>query len=726
VTDPICQPNTAFATAVAAVRSGDQAPEQAVAGLLAKLTDDELLGLLDGDLPFRGLLSLNKRFRTVPTAGGQVDRLGIPGVRFTDGPRGVVLGASTNFPVATSRAATWDTALEQAIGDAIGAEVRARGANLFAGICVNLAPAPGWGRSQESYGEDPVLIGAMGAAVIEGVHPWAMTCVKHFALNSMEEARFQVDVRVAEDVLREVYLPHFRVVVEAGVDSVMSAYNSVNGEWAGENGHLLTEILRQDWGFAGFVQTDWVWGLRHPVESVAAGQELEMPIRQQHAAALPAALRDGRLARADVERAATRLLTAQLQLALRAHPAPAADVVVSPKHRELAREAARRGCVLLRNEPVEGAPVLPLVEQTLKRLAVLGSLADKPNLGDIGSSMVSPPSTVSVLQGLRERLGQRVVQPDSPDLPAAVAAAREADAAVVVVGLSETDEGESIVAVDTDAVRLFGGIARYRPIASVVRALMALGTRGQMAGGDRSDLHLHAGDVELIRAVAAANDRTIVVVIAGGTVMLDPWDSEVTAVLLAWYPGMEGGRAVADLLLGDAEPAGRLPFVIPRRREHLPVVDWHARTVTYGRWWGQRKLDHDGNAAAYPFGFGLGYTSFTIYDLTVGPVDGERFQASVSVSNAGPRAGRHVVQIYAHQPDTGGRPVRVLLGFAAVAAGSGQTVHVTVDCTTRPLQRWTGDHLQGPDGRVILEAASYSGDPAAVTGELITHPAAHD
>jgi beta-glucosidase len=189
---------------------------------------------------------------------------------------------------------------------------------------------------------------------------------------------------------------------------------------------------------------------------------------------------------------------------------------------------------------------------------------------------------------------------------------------------------------------------------------------------------------------------------------------------------MEGGRAVADLLLGDGEPTGRLPLVIPRRREHLPVVDWHGRTVTYGRWWGQRKLDHDGNAAAYPFGFGLGYTSFTIDDVTVCPVDGERFQASVSVSNAGPRAGRHVVQIYAHQPDTGGRPVRVLLGFAAVAARSGQTVPLTVDCTTRPLQRWTTGRLQVPDGAVTLEAAAYSGDPAAVTADLITNPAARD
>ncbi len=176
---------------------------------------------------------MSERYNKVPFEAGRIDRLGIPGIRFTDGPRGVALGSSTAFPVAIARAASWDPDLERAVADVIGAEARAQGANLWAGICINLAYAPGWGRAQESYGEDPLLLGAMGAASVEGVNPWVMSCVKHFALNSMEEARFRVDVRVAEDVLREVYLPHFRTVVDAGVDCVMSAYNSVNGSWAG-------------------------------------------------------------------------------------------------------------------------------------------------------------------------------------------------------------------------------------------------------------------------------------------------------------------------------------------------------------------------------------------------------------------------------------------------------------------------------------------------------------
>ncbi|MEV8403797.1 glycoside hydrolase family 3 C-terminal domain-containing protein [Streptomyces niveus] len=721
MTDPVHPPGTAFADAVDAVRAGKDV-ETAIAGLLGRMTDDELLWLLDGDLTLRtGFRQMSSEYNTLPIEAGRVDRLGIPGIRFTDGPRGVVMGNATAFPASIARAATWDTDLEHRIGDAIGAEARALGANLFAGICVNLAYAPGWGRSQESYGEEPVLLGAMGAALTDGVNPWVMSCVKHFALNSMEEARFTVDVQVADDVLHEVYLPHFRTVVAAGADCVMSSYNSVNGIWAGENHYLLTEVLRDTWGFTGFVMSDFLFGLRRPIESVAAGQELEMPLRQQRARELPAALADGRLARADLRVAATRILTAQVHLALRARPTPARDVVASAAHRELARDAARDGSVLLRNELTDGAAVLPFSADALRRLAVVGRLADQPNLGDAGSSKVRPPSTSSVLAGLRERLGNRVVH--GRDLAAATAAARTADAAVVVVGLSSLDEGEAMAKVDPQVIRTLGGITRLPGVARLLSKVVAAGDRTKKMGGDRRDLRLHADDVALIQAVATVNRRTVVVVVAGGAVVLDPWEDEVAGILLAWYPGMEGGRAIADLLCGDAEPGGRLPVAIPRRREDLPVVEWDARTVAYGRWWGQRKLDREGITAAHPFGFGLGYTTFSLADLQVGPVENERFTVTVSVTNTGRRTGRHVVQIYAHLPEQE-RTVRALIGFQAVRdVAPDETRTVTVDCSTRPLQRWTRDgftieHL----ATVQIEAASWSGDPSAVTAVLTTRP----
>ncbi|MFD1714791.1 glycoside hydrolase family 3 C-terminal domain-containing protein [Amnibacterium flavum] len=712
--DPILTPGTAFADAVDSVRRGARGVEEAAASLRSLLTEQELLWLLDGDLPVvRGLWGFAIGYGATTYQGGQLDRLGIPGIRFTDGPRGVVTGVATAFPAALARAATFDPELERRIGDAMGAEARARGANLFAGICVNLAYAPGWGRSQESYGEEPVLLGAMGSAVTEGVNPWVMSCLKHFAVNSMEVSRFQVDVRVDEDLLHEIYLPHFRQVVEAGADSVMTAYNSVNGTWAGDNGHLMTDILRERWGFEGFTMTDFVWGLRDPVGSVRAGQDLEMPLRQQRAATLPQALHDGRLALADVHAAADRLLAAQIRLALRARPTPDLDVIASPAHRELAREAARRSVVLLRNTTVGQAPALPLDADAIGTIAVLGSLLDSPNLGDVGSSVVTPPSTVSVLQGLRERLGDRVVHVAERDLPGIA----HADAVVVVVGLSSADEGESLLGVTTPATQLLGGLARIRPIAAALGRVMGVLSKWKGWGGDRDDLRLHASDVALIRAAARLNRRVIVVVIGGGTIVLDPWDQEVAAVLLAWYPGMEGGRALADVLFGDAEPAGRLPLAIPHRKGDLPVLDWRASSVRYGRWWGQRKLDRDGVPAAYPFGFGLGYSPFSLDSLTLGPVEDERFSAVVRVTNRGVRAGRHVVQVYAAREE-GGRTVRPLLGFRSVAIGAGETVEVEVGASTRPLQRWTADGFVTDPGEITVEAASYSGDPGALAAPL--------
>lgn len=711
--------DTAFAIAVEAVRHGDQTLDAAVADLIDLLTERELLWLLDGDLTIlRGVREMSQRYNKVPFEGGRIDRLGIPGIRFTDGPRGVALGASTAFPVAIARAATWDIDLEREVASVIGAEARAQGANLWAGICVNLAYAPGWGRAQESYGEDPVLLGAMGAAAVEGVNPWVMSCVKHFALNSMEEARFRVDVGVAEDVLHEVYLPHFRTVVEAGVDCVMSAYNSVNGTWAGQNRYLLTDVLRMQWRFTGFVLTDFIWGLRDPVGSVAAGQDLEMPFRQQRASTLPSALATGTLERTDVERAAHRQLSAQIRFAVRARPTPPADVVASAGHRRLAREVGCRGAVLLRNQVIGHTPALPLIQASLTRVALLGPLANRPNQGDVGSSMVSPPCSVTILDGLQERLGTKLIYVDGTTPTAAVAVARGADAAVVVVGLSSQDEGESMIGVDTASTQLLGGIARFRPVAAVLVRIATQVARFKRFGGDRRDLRLRPEDVALIEAVAKVNDRTVVVVIGGGTIVLDPWDSRVAAVLLAWYPGMEGGHAVADVLLGDAEPAGRLPMAIPHRQADLPQVDWDTDTVSYGRWWGQRKLDRDGVAAAYPLGFGLGYTTFGVADLELGQLEREQFSATVTVTNSGVRRGRHVVQIYAVQSTDTGRPVHHLVGFGSVDLESGTSNRIVIYCSLRPVQHWAGAGFTLAANDLTIRAASHAGDPAAVDATL--------
>ena len=681
-----------FARLVADIRAGRTSPDHAARTLLARLDDAERLWLLDGDTPlWRGVREMSRAYNAEPIVAGAVPRLGIPGIRFSDGPRGVVMGRSTSFPVAIARAATWDVDLERRVGEAIGAEARAQGATLFAGVCVNLLRHPGWGRAQECYGEDPVLTAAMGVAATRGVRRHVMACVKHFACNSIEESRFVVDVEVDEATLHEVYLPHFRAVVDAGADAVMSAYNSVDGEWAGQNRALLTGVLRDEWRFDGFVMTDFVWGLRDPVASLSAGQDLEMPFRQQRARALPSALRDGRLPLADVDRSCLRLLAAQLRHAATLEAAPSPDVVAGDAHRALAREVAVRAAVLLRNEPVDGAPVLPLDPVSAGRVAVLGRLADAANLGDVGSSQVRPPSTCSIAAGLREALGaDRVVHRDGADPGAAVAAARACGTAVVVVGLTPADEGEATLALAPEAVALLGPPLDRPLVASAVSRLLAGGAlRDRRGGGDRRDLGLDNDQVALVRAVAAANPRTVVVLVGGSAITMEPWRGDVPAILLAWYPGMEGGRAVADVLLGDVEPGGRLPFVIPVDAAHLPPFDPAARRVRYDRWWGQRRLDRDGRDPAYPLGFGLGYTTFELTRLELDRDDDGSVAGVVSLRNTGRRRGATVVQLYA-QDRTAAARVRRLCGFLRVEADPGESREARVPVDLGPVSRREG------------------------------------
>ncbi|GAP06408.1 beta-glucosidase-related glycosidase [Anaerolinea thermolimosa] len=260
--------------------------------LLGQLTLEEKIKMMSGDLPFWvGMADmLGGGYADHPWVAGAIPRLGIPGVRFVDGPRGVILDGATTFPVSMARGATFDPELEERIGDVIGRELRAMGGNFFGGVCINLLRHPAWGRAQETYGEDPIHLGEFGAALARGVQRHVMACAKHYALNSMENARFTVDVRIEPRPLHEIYLRHFKRVVEEGVASIMSAYNSVNGEYCGQNYTLLTEILKQQWGFQGFVMTDFIFGMRDSKKAALAGQDVEMPfdmIHRQHVWAFP-------------------------------------------------------------------------------------------------------------------------------------------------------------------------------------------------------------------------------------------------------------------------------------------------------------------------------------------------------------------------------------------------------------------------------------------------------
>lgn len=673
----------AFEDGVALIRAGHATPQEVADRLLTQLTEAEARGLLDGDLSRFQLVRLPKLMAAGPITSGAVPRLGIPGIRFSDGPRGVVIGRSTSFPVTMARAASWDPELEARVGRAMGLEGRALGANYSSAVCVNLLRHPAWGRAQECYGEDPVLIGRMGAGLTRGLRENVMACVKHFALNSIENARFRVDVTVDEHALHEVYLPHFRRVVDAGVDSVMSSYNSINGHWADEQEVLLSDILRDEWGFAGFVTSDWVFGVHDPIVSLAAGMDVELPLRNLRAKALPAALRAGRISWSLVQRSGRRILATQLRhAASRSNAEPPASVVASPEHRGLARRVAVRGMVLLQNDPVGAEPVLPLDSSVLRRVAVVGHLATQANLGDRGSSLVRPPTVSTPLDGLREALPRvQLDHASGSDIGAAAALAADADAAIVVVGLGPDDEGECLVNTDPDAMKVLGF-----PFTSRLVGWLAERAVSSRRGGDRARLSLTMRAEQLIAAVAQRNPRTVVVLVGGSAITMERWRQRVPAILMAWYPGMEGGRAIADVLLGHREPGGRLPLVIPANELDLPFFDSEANEITYDAWWGQRLLDRTGAATAFRFGHGLGYTTFDV-TLTEHRVGDEAGTAVARVCNVGLRPGATVAQVYAWNGDA--KPaVPQLIGFRRVELDPGRQADVAIELDLGPvLQR---------------------------------------
>ncbi len=598
----------------AGVAGADEVDARARA-LLDQLSIDEKLGLMNGDLPFwEGLarMSAPGGYSSQCWVAGAVPRLGIPGIRFSDGPRGIVMEGATTFPVSMARGATWDAALEERVGDAIGRELRAFGGNLFGGVCINLLRHPAWGRAQETYGEDSHHLGVLGVALARGVQHHAMACVKHYALNSMENARQSVNVSADARTLHEIYLPHFRRVVEAGVAAVMSSYNSVNGEWAGQNHALLTEVLKEEWSFDGFVLTDFITGLRDAKTAVLAGQDLEMPFAMLFRQHLKWLVERGEVPLARIGDATLRLLRQQLRFAAATDPASSypPKVIGCETHRRLSREVAEKSIVLLKNE----GGLLPL--SAIRRIAVIGRLAAMPNTGDGGSSNTHSAYVVTPLQGLRAAVDAtvRIIHDDGGDIRRAAAVAGDADAALVVVGYTHDDEGEFI---PPDQLAPFRHLfpeptPEEAPIAA---GIMEVQAGAFSPGGDRLSLALNARDEALIQAVAAANPRTIVAIMAGSAVVTEAWRNQVPAILMLWYPGMEGGHALADILFGRVNPSGRLPCTFPVSPDDLPVFDRDATAITYDLWHGYRKLDRDGTAAAFPFGFGLSYTRFNYADL---------------------------------------------------------------------------------------------------------------
>lgn len=648
---------------------GPLSPEQIEAkaqDLLAHMTLDEKIQHMSGDTPYlTGGLEMLREYNTHPLPAGECPRLGIPGVRFSDGPRGVVMYNATCFPASMARGASWDVELEARIGDAIGVEARSLGANFFGGVCINLLRHPAWGRAQETYGEDPHHLGEMGAALVRGVQRHIMACAKHYALNSIENARFKVDVQAGERTLHEVYLPHFKRCVEEGVASIMSAYNQVNGQYCGHSAPLLRQVLKEQWGFQGFVVSDFVYGVRDGKAAALGGLDIEMPFTMHYGRKLKRLVLKGEVPQQVIDEAVLRILRQKLRFAQVGEPGRyTPDAVLSPAHLELAREAARKSMVLLKNDPLAetGRPLLPLDSEAVRRIALIGALAALPNTGDRGSSHVRAPYVVTPLEGLQAAVeAAQIVYEDGRDVESAARTASQAQVVILVVGYTHEDEGEYV-----------------QPVLFFPEK-----------GGDRDTLTLKPHDEALIQAVAAANPRSVVVLVGGSAIITEAWRARVPAILMAWYSGMHGGHALADLLFGAANPGGKLPCAFPKSADQLPVFDKNAASIRYDRYHGYRLMERDGHQPAFPFGFGLSYTTYRYHDLqlereALGPQDVLR--ASVAVTNTGPRPGDEIVQLYAGYPPSGlDRPHKELKAFAKLHLEAGETRRASFELSLQRL-----------------------------------------
>ena len=369
-----------------------------------------------------------------------------------------------------------------------------------------------------------------------------MACVKHFAFNNMENARFKVSVTCDQRTEKEVYLPHFKDCIDAGAASVMSSYNRYNGVQCGHHHYLLKEVLKRDWDFDGFVMSDFCWGVKDTVEAANGGQDMEMLWTLEFGKKLVQAVRDGFVPEAVVDEAALRIVRTILAFD-RGHKEYDMSVVGCQAHIDLARRAAREGITLVKNEGV-----LPLDRTKVRKIAVIGHLADKPNIGDYGSSRVRPAYVVTPLEGLRKATDAEILYADGKDLEEAKKAAGAADAVVFVVGYNHDDEGE-FVAVD-DADNYLGA-----------------------TGGDRKkSLGLHEEDIALLREVGPVNRNSTAVLIGGNMIMMTEWIDAVSSVLMAYYPGMEGGNVIAEILFGDVNPSGRRPISTTSIITAIPVL----------------------------------------------------------------------------------------------------------------------------------------------------------
>ena len=653
--------------------------------------------------------------RAIPEAG-------VPSVMLTDGPHGLRkqaaasdhlgLNASvpaTCFPPACGLGSSFDPELAERVGVALGAEAAAEDVAVLLGPGINIKRSPLCGRNFEYVSEDPILSGEIGAALVRGIQSRGVgASVKHFAANNQEGDRLRVSADIDERTLREIYLRGFqRVVTSARPWTVMCAYNRINGVFAAANGWLLTDVLRGEWGFDGLVVSDW-GAVNDPVASVAEGLDLEMPGGAGDSAVRIAdAVRSGALPEEALDAAAARVLA--LIGRAESRPAPETAPVDADAHHALAREAAGRSIVLLRNEPVSSPggrdpePLLPL--DPAATVAVIGEFARTPRFQGGGSSHINPTRVDTVLDALTEALGERAAF--APGFPLA---GHSFDAAA-----SGADDAAEPARLRDEAAAL----AASRDVAVV---FLGLTDPEESEGFDREHLDLSPVQLALLDAVVAANPRTVVV-LSNGSVVALPFAERVPAIVEGWLLGQAGGSATADVLLGRVNPSGRLAETIPLRLEDTPAFGSfpgeHGH-VRYGegilvgyRWYDARRME-----VAFPFGHGLSYTSFVYGSATVVVSDARSgdLVVTVPVTNAGERDGREVVQVYVGIAGSAvQRAPRELKAFASVALAAGETREVRLRVRGNDLAYW-----DTRVGRFVVEPGAYAVEVGASSRDLRT------
>ncbi len=540
------------------------------------------------------------------------------------------------------------------MGKAIASEAIAQGANYFAGICINLVRNPRWGRSQETYGEDPYLLGEYGASLTRSVQEEGLiACPKHYALNSIEDLRFYVDVHCDDRTLHEVYLPHFKKCVEAGTLSIMGAYNRYEEVYCCQNKKLLMDILRDDWGFDGFTLSDFVWDCHDTEGCLRAGLDVEMMFTKHYSEKkIKKAIKNGDINEEHIDRAVNNILGVLIRLIPNIQPR-SLDVVGCTAHRELAMEAAEKGMVLLENNGI-----LPLGKNA--KVLVGGSYATEANVGDKGSSQVFDNDVITPYDGMKQLFPN--------------ASLSEGDIAVLHVGSNRNEEGEYFA-----------------------NTGYALTEKPKDSGGDRAGLYLSDKEAALIKSIKKQGKKVIVVLYSGCAIIVEEWKQYADAIVMNYYSGCRGSVALAKLLAGDVNFGGKLPFTVAKNEEDYPSIIGIGQkpyTVFYDYYHGYTLLDKEKKEAAYPFGYGLSYTSFAISDATLF-TDGATVTVEASITNTGDMVGADVLQVYfgskgAQNGDH--RPVKVLKVIKRVELNPGETKKVSIMVSTDELRFYDRGH----------------------------------